>query len=86
MVPIDSVLFPLDSEFPALPSSERTEMKNLFLNLYVKFLGLKHGEEAQDLVEYALLLALIALVCVTSVGSVAGAITSVFSDISASLS
>ncbi len=61
-------------------------MKNLFLNMYVKFLSLKDGEEAQDLVEYALLVALIALVCISGVSNVAGAMTAVFSDISASLS
>ena len=30
-------------------------MRNTLLNLYVKFQGLKNGEEGQDLVEYALL-------------------------------
>ena len=39
-------------------------MSNTLMNLYVKFQGLKNGEEGQDLVEYALLVALIALVCV----------------------
>jgi pilus assembly protein Flp/PilA len=60
-------------------------MKNLFLNLYVKFQGLKNGEEGQDLVEYALLVALIALVCVTGVNNVATAINTVFTNISGSL-
>ena len=36
-------------------------MRNTLLNLYVKFQGLKNSEEGQDLVEYALLVALIAL-------------------------
>ena len=43
-------------------------------------------EDGQDLVEYALLVALIALVCVTGVSNVASAINSVFSNISSSLS
>jgi pilus assembly protein Flp/PilA len=60
-------------------------MKNSLLKLYVKFQGLKHGEEGQDLVEYALLIALIALVCVSGVSNVATAINSVFSTISSSL-
>jgi pilus assembly protein Flp/PilA len=60
-------------------------MKNLLLNLYVKFQGLKNGEEGQDLVEYALLVALIALVCVTGVNNVATAINTVFTNISGSL-
>jgi pilus assembly protein Flp/PilA len=60
-------------------------MRNSLLNLYVKFQGLKNGEEGQDLVEYALLVALIALVCITGVGNVATAVNTVFSNISASL-
>jgi len=60
-------------------------MKNSLLKLYVKFQGLKNGEEGQDLVEYALLIALIALVCVSGVSNVATAINSVFSAISSSL-
>jgi pilus assembly protein Flp/PilA len=59
-------------------------MNKTLLNLYVKFQGLKN-EECQDLVEYALLVALIALVCVTGVSNVASAVNTVFSNISASL-
>jgi pilus assembly protein Flp/PilA len=60
-------------------------MSKLLRNLYVKFLGLKNGEEGQDLVEYALLVALIALVCVSGISNVATAVNSVFSSISSSL-
>jgi pilus assembly protein Flp/PilA len=60
-------------------------MNNLLLNLYATFRGLRNGEEGQDLVEYALVVCLIALACVTGVSSVASAITTVFSNISASL-
>jgi len=60
-------------------------MRNSLLNLYVKLQGLKNGEEGQDLVEYALLVALIALVCITGVNNVATAVNTVFSNISASL-
>ena len=60
-------------------------MKNTLLNLYVKLQGLKYGEEGQDLVEYALLVALIALVCVTGISNVATAINTVFTNISGSL-
>jgi len=59
-------------------------MNNTLLNLYVKFQGLRN-EEGQDLVEYALLVALIALVCVTGVSNVASAVNTVFSNISSSL-
>ena len=60
-------------------------MRNTLLNLHVKFQGLKNGEEGQDLVEYALLVALIALVCITGVSNVATAVNTVFSNISSSL-
>jgi pilus assembly protein Flp/PilA len=61
------------------------KMSNSLLKLYVKLQGLKNGEEGQDLVEYALLVALIALVCITGVNNVATAVNTVFSNISSSL-
>ena len=60
-------------------------MKNLFLSLYVRLQTLMAREEGQDLVEYALLVALIALVCITGVNKVASAVNAVFSNISGSL-
>jgi pilus assembly protein Flp/PilA len=60
-------------------------MNSTLMKLYVKFQGLMHGEEGQDLVEYALLVALIALVCVTGVSNVATAVNTVFQNISGSL-
>ncbi len=60
-------------------------MHDSLLKMYVKFQGLKNGEEGQDLVEYALLVALIALVCITGVNNVAKAVNGVFNTISGSL-
>jgi len=60
-------------------------MSNTLMNLYVKFQSLKNDEQGQDLVEYALLVALIALVCISGVNNVAKAITTVFTSISSSL-
>jgi pilus assembly protein Flp/PilA len=60
-------------------------MNNYFLALYVKFQNLMSREEGQDLVEYALLVALIALAAITGVSKVATAVNSVFSNISSSL-
>ncbi len=60
-------------------------MNNLFLAMYVKFQNLMNREEGQDLVEYALLVCLIALAAITGVNKVATAVTSVFSNISSSL-
>ena len=60
-------------------------MNTLFLKMLVKLNDLTHREEGQDLVEYALLVALIALACITGINKVSMAITSVFSHISTSL-
>ncbi|MFZ2024548.1 MAG: Flp family type IVb pilin [Terracidiphilus sp.] len=61
-------------------------MNTMFLALYVKIQNLMSAEEGQDLVEYALLVCLIALAAITGVNKVAGAVTTVFSNISNSLS
>ncbi len=60
-------------------------MNNLLLNLYVKIQSLMNGEEGQDLVEYALLVTLIALACIAGISSVSGAISGVFTKVSTSL-
>lgn len=60
-------------------------MNNMLLKMYVKFEDLKSREDGQDLVEYALLVSLIALAAITGVGYVATAVTTVFSNISNSL-
>lgn len=60
-------------------------MNNFLLKCYVKFQDIKNGEEGQDLVEYALLVTLIALAAITGVGSVASAINTVFTNVSSSL-
>lgn len=60
-------------------------MNNLFLRLYVKVQGLKTGDGGQDLVEYALLLTMISLALITSMKSIASAVSTVFSNISGSL-
>jgi pilus assembly protein Flp/PilA len=61
-------------------------MSNNLLKLYVIFQGLKNSEEGQDLVEYALLVALISLACIAAVQGVASAVNTVFVNISTSLS
>ena len=60
-------------------------MNNLLLAMYVKMQNLINREEGQDLVEYALLVCLIALAAITGVNKVATAVTTVFSNISSSL-
>jgi len=56
-------------------------MNTMLLKLYVKFQDLMSREEGQDLVEYALVVALIALGAVASMKTVATAISTEFSVI-----
>jgi len=60
-------------------------MNNMLVSLYAKVQSLTNREEGQDLVEYALLVALIALVCIAGVNNVANAVNNVFTTISSSL-
>jgi pilus assembly protein Flp/PilA len=53
-------------------------MNTMLLKLYVKFQDLMNREEGQDLVEYALVVALIALGAVASMGKLATAISTEF--------
>jgi pilus assembly protein Flp/PilA len=57
----------------------------MLLKMYVKFQALMSSEEGQDLVEYAMLIALIALVLIASVGKVASALSTTFTNISTRL-
>jgi pilus assembly protein Flp/PilA len=61
-------------------------MNTLLMKLHVMFQNLKNGEDGQDLVEYALLVCLIALSAISGVNHIATAINKVFSNISGSLS
>jgi pilus assembly protein Flp/PilA len=56
-------------------------MNTMLLKLYVKFQDLMNREEGQDLVEYALVVALIALGAVASMAKLATAISTEFSTI-----
>jgi len=58
---------------------------NAMMKLYVKLQNLMNREDGQDLVEYALLVSLIALAAITGVGKVASAVTTLFTNISTSL-
>jgi pilus assembly protein Flp/PilA len=62
-------------------------MNSLMQHLYLKVLNLiYHNEEGQDLVEYALVIVLVALGCVAGVNNVSSAVNAVFSSISNTLS
>jgi pilus assembly protein Flp/PilA len=60
-------------------------MNDMLLKLYVKFQDLKNSEEGQDLVEYALVVALIAFGAVTGMGSLASGINTAFGNVSTQL-
>ena len=56
-------------------------MNNLFLHLTIKFQMLMDGEDGQDMVEYALAVALIARGAVAGVRGLAGGIGIIYSNI-----
>lgn len=60
-------------------------MNNAFLKLHLKLQALEDSVDGQDLVEYGLLVSLIALVCISGIGKLAGSVTTIFSNISTSL-
>jgi pilus assembly protein Flp/PilA len=60
-------------------------LNNLLIMLYLKFQDLTKGEEGQDLVEYALVVALIAFGATAGMSALAGGINSAFDTISQSL-
>jgi len=60
-------------------------MNNMLLKLYVKFQDLISREEGQDLVEYALVVALIAFGAVVGMKQLASGINTAFSTISSTL-
>ena len=62
-------------------NTKRTPMNAMLLKLYVKLQDLLSREEGQDLVEYALVLAIIALGSVAAMNSLAASISTEFSVI-----
>lgn len=60
-------------------------MKDLMLKLYTKMQTMMAAEEGQDLVEYALVVALIAFGAVAGMGALSTEINSAFKDISSDL-
>lgn len=60
-------------------------MSQALLKLYMRFQELKSSEDGQDLVEYGLLVSLIALAAISAEKSVATAVSQMFTNISSSL-
>ena len=61
-------------------------MNDTLLKLYVKFQDLASREEGQDLVEYALVVALIAFGATAGMKALAGGLNTAFNNISTQLS
>ena len=61
-------------------------MNNMLLKLQVKFQDLASREEGQDLVEYALVVALIAFGATAGMKALAGGLNTAFNNISTTLS
>ncbi|HVU45756.1 MAG TPA: hypothetical protein VHD85_06515 [Terracidiphilus sp.] len=60
-------------------------MKKAIFSLYFKVRNLMEHEEGQDLVEYALLITMVALAAVGGIKHVTSAVNAVFSNISNTL-
>ena len=60
-------------------------MNNMFLKLYIKIQDLLSQDEGQDLVEYALIVALIALAATAGMKTLATAINSGFTTLGTTL-
>jgi len=60
-------------------------VNHLLLKMYCRYQCLICSEDAQDMVEYALLVSLVALAAITGIGKVATAVTNVFTRVSTSL-
>ncbi len=60
-------------------------MNDMLVRLYVMFRDLKNREDGQDLVEYALVVAFIALGAVAGMGALASGINNAFVTISTTL-
>ncbi len=56
-------------------------MNTMFLKMYLKLQDLMNREEGQDLVEYALVIALISVAAIASLTTLATKITAVFNGI-----
>ncbi len=60
-------------------------MKDTMLKLYIKYQNLLSGDEGQDLVEYALVVALIALAATAGMRQLATSLSTAFTSLSTTL-
>jgi pilus assembly protein Flp/PilA len=79
------ILIPgVDSEFIARQRVEK-QMHNRLLTVYVKFQNLTNSEQGEDLVEYALLILMLALALITGISHIAAAVNQLFASVSSPL-
>ncbi len=64
---------------------EGTKMNNMFLTIYLRLHDLQRDERGQDLIEYALMMALISLSLISGINGIASAVNTTFTNISSSL-
>ncbi len=76
---------PQNRGWDKLDVKRKAVMNDMLLKLYVKFQDLKDGDEGQDLVEYALVVAMIAFGATAGMGQLAKGINHAFSDVSTKL-
>ena len=60
-------------------------MNNMLLKIYLKLQNLRSDDEGQDLIEYALVAAMIAVVAISMMRKVGSSVNTVFSNISSGL-
>jgi len=60
-------------------------MSKLLQNLYAKLQRLLNGDSGQDLVEYGMLVTLIALVCISGVQTTANSVNDLYGEVSQAL-
>jgi Flp pilus assembly pilin Flp len=65
---------------------ERLQMHDQFLKLEIKFWELMYGEDGQDLIEYGMIVTLIALAAIGGIQHFASAVATLFNNIDSSLS
>ncbi|HVU48321.1 MAG TPA: Flp family type IVb pilin [Terracidiphilus sp.] len=61
-------------------------MHDQFLKLEIKFWELMYGEDGQDLIEYGMIVTLIALAAIGGIQHFASAVATLFNNIDSSLS
>ena len=73
------------AEAGKIQPTERTKMNTMLIKLYVKLQDLMNREEGQDLVEYALVVALVAFGATAALKTLGTGLNSVFTNISSTL-